>query len=103
MGPEPELAPLLDGQSTPLAELDQRLEAGTLTVEQYRDLHARHRTLIVECRHGFEDMRRLRREAEEDIDKLERAHVRPLIENVCRRLRRPLGQTRHPGLFSRRG
>jgi predicted ATP-dependent protease len=79
-GPEPELAPLLDGQLIPLAELDQRLETGTLTVEQYRDLHALHRTLMVECRHGFDDMRRLRQEAEEEIDKLERAHVRPLIE-----------------------
>jgi lon-related putative ATP-dependent protease len=80
VGPEPELAPLLDGQLVPLAELDQRLEAGTLTVERYRYLHARHRTLMVACRHGFEDMRRLRQEAEEEIDKLERAHVRPLIE-----------------------
>jgi ATP-dependent Lon protease len=79
-GPEPELAPLLDGQLIPLADLDQRLETGTLTVDRYRDLHARHRTLMVECRHGFDDIRRLRWEAEEDIDKLERAHVRPLIE-----------------------
>ena len=79
-GPEPELAPLVDGQLTPLADLDSRLEAGTLSVEQYRHLHARHRTLAVECRHGFEDMRRLRQEADEEIHKLERAQVRPLIE-----------------------
>jgi lon-related putative ATP-dependent protease len=79
-GPEPELAPLLDGQLVPLSELDQRLEAGTLSVEQYRHLHARHRTLLVECRHGFDDIRRLRQEAEEEVHKLERAHVRPLIE-----------------------
>ncbi|ETW94561.1 MAG: hypothetical protein ETSY1_34335 [Candidatus Entotheonella factor] len=79
-GPEPELAPLVDGQLVPLPELDQRLEAGTISVDQYRHFHARHRTLMVECSHGFEDIRRLRREAEEEIHKLERAHVRPLIE-----------------------
>ncbi len=79
-GPEPELAPLIDGQLMPLSELDQRLEAGTLTVEPYRHLHARYRTLMVECRHEFEDMRRLREETEEDIHKLERSYVRPLIE-----------------------
>ncbi len=79
-GPEPELAPLIDGQLIPLAELEQRLEAGTLSVDQYRDLHARHRTLMVECLHVFEEMRRLRHEAEEEVHKLERVHVRPLIE-----------------------
>ncbi len=79
-GPEPELAPLVEGQLVPLTELDQRLEAGTLTVEHYRHLHARYRTLMVECRYEFEDIRRLRQEAEEEVDKLERAHVQPLIE-----------------------
>ena len=79
-GPEPELAPLVDGQLMPLSELDQRLEAGTLTVEQYRHLHARHRTLMVECRYGFEDIWRLRQEADEEIHQLERSQVRPLIE-----------------------
>ncbi len=79
-GPEPELAPLIDEQLVPLAELDQRLEAGTLSVEQYRDFHARHRTLMVECLHVFEDVRRLRHDAEEEVHKLERVHVRPLVE-----------------------
>ncbi len=79
-GPEPELAPLINGQLISLPEFDQRLEAGTLSVEQYRAFHVRHRTLMVECMHGFEDRRRLRQEAEEEIRKLERAHVRPLIE-----------------------
>lgn len=79
-GPEPELAPLIDDQLIPLTDLDQRLETGTLSVEQYRDLHTRHRTLLVECLHVFEDMRRLRYEAEEEVRKLERIHVRPLIE-----------------------
>jgi len=80
VGPEPELAPLIDGQLMPLSELDQRLEARTLTVEQYRHLHARYQTLMVECSHEFEDMRRLRQEAEQEIHKLERSYVRPLIE-----------------------
>ncbi|WP_143308443.1 Lon-like protease helical domain-containing protein, partial [Candidatus Entotheonella palauensis] len=79
-GPEPELAPLIDGQLIPLPDLDHRLEAGTLAVEQYRHLHARYQTLMVGCSHGFEDMRRLRRETEEEIHKLERAYVRPLID-----------------------
>lgn len=79
-GPEPELAPLIDGQLILLSELDQRLETGALVAEQYRDLHARYRTLMVECIHVFEDIRRLRQEAQEEIHQLERAYVRPLIE-----------------------
>ena len=79
-GHEPELAPCLEGEPVPLVELDARLEAGELPLERYRDLHAQHRFLLMECGPVFTDIRRLHQEAETDVQALERAHIRPLIQ-----------------------
>jgi predicted ATP-dependent protease len=79
-GHEPELAPRLDGELVPLMELDARLEAGALPLEGYRHLHAQHRLLLTECGPIFTDIRRLHQEAEADVQVLERAHIRPLIQ-----------------------
>ncbi|MDH3598099.1 MAG: AAA family ATPase, partial [Candidatus Tectomicrobia bacterium] len=79
-GHEPELAPRLEGELAPLMELDARLEAGELPLERYRHLHAQHRFLLTECGTIFTDIRRLHQEAETDVQALERAHIRPLIQ-----------------------
>ena len=79
-GHEPELAPRLEGEPVPLMELDARLEAGELPLERYRHLHTQHRSLLLECGPIFTDIRRLHQEAEADVQALERAHIRPLIQ-----------------------
>ncbi len=83
-GPEPELAPIIDDQLTPLANLESHLGSGTFGVEPYRRIRARHAALLAECTDVFAEIRCLRHDAEEEIRTLERAHVRPRIEQRVR-------------------
>ena len=79
-GPEPELAPMLNEELVPLIDLDTRLEAGELSVVEYRQLHSEHRLMQVECHAMLTHLRLLRREAETDVQELERVHIRPILE-----------------------
>ncbi|HEY7493301.1 MAG TPA: AAA family ATPase [Candidatus Tectomicrobia bacterium] len=76
----PELAPLLDGKLTPLAELEERLEAGRLPMEQYKQIRAQHAALSADFASVFADVRHLRHEAQEAVSTLERALLRPIIQ-----------------------
>lgn len=80
-GSEPELAPLIDGQPVPLADLESRLQAGVFSVPQYRAIRTQHAIRLADCAQVFDDVRRLRQEAESDVRALERAHLRPLIQD----------------------
>lgn len=83
-GSEPELVPIIDGQSLPLADLESRVQSGEFSVQQYRAVRAQHAMLLTECAQVFDDIRRLRQEAEEDVRVLERAHLRPTIQDRVR-------------------
>lgn len=78
----PELAPVLAGRLTPLAELERQLEAGHFPLAQYRQLRSQHTTLSESLRHVLTTAQRLRHEAEEAVRTLERALVRPLIQQA---------------------
>src|SRR5262249_59991880 len=55
----PELAPVLEGRLTPLAELERRLEAGHFPKERYRQLHAQYTTLQADLSQTWATVRRL--------------------------------------------
>jgi lon-related putative ATP-dependent protease len=78
----PELAPILTGRLTPLAELERQLEAGHFPMEQYRQLRTQHTALSEDWRNVLATAQRLRQEAEEAVRTLERALVRPLIQQA---------------------
>jgi len=78
----PELAPVLDGCLTPLAELERRLEAGYFSLEAYRQLHTQYTALSADLHAVLTTIRRLHHEAEEAVRTLERALVRPLIQQA---------------------
>src|SRR6266568_780191 len=78
----PELAPVLEGRLTPLAELARRLDAGHFPSEHYRHLQAQHTTLSHDLSKVLATVRRLQQEAEEAVHTLERALVRPLIQQA---------------------
>jgi ATP-dependent Lon protease len=78
----PELAPVLAGRLTPLAELERQLEAGHFPIAQYRQLRSQHTALSESLRHVLTTTQRLRHEAEEAVRTLERALVRPLIQQA---------------------
>src|SRR6266567_607471 len=78
----PELAPVLAGRLTALAELERQLDAGHFPIEQYRQLRTQHTTLSESLRKVLATAQRLRQEAEEAVHTLERALVRPLIQQA---------------------
>lgn len=78
----PELAPVLDGKLTPLTELEERLEAGRFSIEQYKQLREQHAALSADFASVFADVRRLRHEAQEAVSTLERALLRPMIQQA---------------------
>src|SRR4029450_6912504 len=78
----PELAPVLAGRLMPLAELERQLDTGHFSIEQYRHLGTQHITLSEEIRNVLATAQRLRQEAEEAVHTLERALVRPLIQQA---------------------
>ena len=78
----PELAPVLAGRLTLLAELERQLEAGHFPIEQYRHLRTQHTTLSESLCNVLATAQRLRQEAEEAVHTLERALVRPLIQQA---------------------
>jgi len=78
----PELTPVLEGRLTPLAELERRLDAGHFPSEHYRHLQAQHTTLSHDLSKVLATVRRLQQEAEEAVHTLERALVRPLIQQA---------------------
>ena len=78
----PELAPVLAGRLTPLAELERQLDTGHFPIEQYRHLRTQHTTYSEGLRNVLAIIQRLRQEAEEAVHTLERALVRPLIQQA---------------------
>ena len=78
----PELAPVLAGRLTPLAELERQLDTGHFPIEQYRHLRTQHTALSEGLRNVLATVQRLRQEAEEAVHTLERALVRPLIQQA---------------------
>jgi ATP-dependent Lon protease len=78
----PELAPVIEHKPTPLAELEERLEAGRFPMEQYRQLREQHAALSDDFARVFTDVLRLRHEAQEAVRTLERALLRPIIRQA---------------------
>jgi predicted ATP-dependent protease len=78
----PELAPVIDGKLTPLTELEERLEAGRFSVEQYKHIRAQHAVLSTDFASEFAEVRRLRHEAQEAVRTLEHSLVRPIIQQA---------------------
>ena len=79
---EPELAPVLDGHLTPIGELEERLETGRFAAEDYQRVRERLEALSTECTNVFANVRRLRHEAQEAVRTLERAVLRPMIQQA---------------------
>ena len=78
----PEVAPLIEGRPTPMAELEERVEGGGFNVARFRDLHARQESLEVASADILADMIQLRHQMQEDMRSVERAVTRPVIREA---------------------
>ena len=78
----PEVAPLVEGRPTPMAELEERVEGGGFSVSRFRDLHARQEALSVTSTGILADMAGLRQQMQEDMRSLEREVSRPVVRDA---------------------
>ena len=78
----PEVAPVIDGHLTPMAELEARVDGGGFGVARFRDLRARQEKLNAEAADVLAEMGELRHKMQEDLRTLERAVVRPVIREA---------------------
>ena len=78
----PEVAPVIEGRLTPMAELEERVDDGGFDVARFRDLRARQETLNAESAGLLAEMGDLRQKMQEDLRTLERAVVRPVIREA---------------------
>ncbi|MDE0204556.1 MAG: AAA family ATPase, partial [Candidatus Tectomicrobia bacterium] len=75
----PEVAPLVQGRPTPMAELEERVESGGINVARFRELHDRWEALEAASVDILAEMVRLRHQMQEDVRSLEREAARPVI------------------------
>ena len=78
----PEVAPVIDGHLTPMAELEERVDGGGFGVARFRDLRARQEKLNAKAADVLAEMGDLRHKMQEDLRTLERAVVRPVIREA---------------------
>ena len=77
-----EVAPVIDGHLTPMAELEAGVEGGGFGVARFRDLRARQETLSAASAEALTEIGDLRQKMQEDLRTLERAVVRPVIREA---------------------
>ena len=82
MAAVPEVAPLIEGRPTPMAELEERVEGGGFNVARFRELRARQESLEVASTDVLAEMVALRQQMQDDMRSLERAVVRPVIREA---------------------
>ena len=78
----PEVAPVIEGRLTPMAELEERVDDGGFDVARFRDLRARQETLNAASADVLSEMGDLRLKVQEDLRTLERAVTRPVIREA---------------------
>ena len=78
----PEVAPLIEGRPTPMAELEERVQGGGFNVSRFRDLHARQEALAAAGTDILTEMTGLRQQMQEDMRSLERQAARPVIRKA---------------------
>ena len=81
-----EVAPLIEGRLTPMAELEERVDGGGFDVARFRDLRARQETLNAASADLLADLGELRQKMQEDLRTVERAAARPVIREAVARI-----------------
>jgi ATP-dependent Lon protease len=88
----PELAPVIDGKLTSLTDIEESLEARRISMSQYKQIREQHTALSADFTRVFADVRRLRHEVQEAIRTLERALVRPIIQQAVTEAAAPFSE-----------
>ena len=78
----PEVAPVIEGCLTPMAELEDRVDGGGFGIARFRDLRAQQETLNTASADVLAEMGELRQRMQEDLRALERAIAQPIIREA---------------------
>ena len=77
-----EVAPVLEGRLTPMAELEERVDGGGFDVTRFRDLRTRQETLNAASADVLVELGELRQKMQEDLRTLERAAAKPVVREA---------------------
>ena len=77
-----EVAPVVEGRLTPMAELEERVDGGGFDVARFRDLRAQQEVLNAASADVLVELGELRQKMQEDLRTLERAAVKPVIREA---------------------
>ena len=82
IAPAAEVAPVIEGRLTTMAELEERVDGGGFDVARFRDLRARQETLNAASVDLQFELGELRQKMQEDLRTLERAAAKPVIREA---------------------
>ena len=82
MAPAAEVAPVIEGRLTPMAELEERVDGGGFDVARFRHLRARQESLNAASADVLAELGELRQKMQEDLRSLERAAAKPAIREA---------------------
>ena len=78
----PEIAPIVDNQLIALESLEERVEKGQFSLQQYQDICEQHQAFCEAYTEVHADVQRLQHEAQETTRRLQRALLRPIIQQA---------------------
>ncbi|MCG6962695.1 MAG: AAA family ATPase [Acidobacteria bacterium] len=90
----PEIFPVVKEKPVPMDELSSHVEAGDLSAEEASGLEKSHELLMKKMGEVFQRVTELRRQMEEQVEKVQKAVVRPLLDVVVRRVGEATGDDR---------
>ena len=77
-----EVAPVIEGRLTPMAELEDRVDGGGFDITRFRDLRARQDMLNAASADVLAELGELRQKMQEDLRTLERTALKPVIREA---------------------
>lgn len=93
----PELMPVVDGQPTPIDQLEEMAEKGRFPREEYREKREKYERLKEQIDHIFKELRDLQKEIHANVEKMDRAAfmnaAAELMEPVYKKYDDPKVQT----------
>jgi len=83
---KPEIMPIIADKPVPVEELSGLVSDGTLGDEEVTALTARHEELSTKLREVFESVGEIRREAQEEVERVRRELLHPIFETAVRKV-----------------
>jgi lon-related putative ATP-dependent protease len=84
----PEVLPLVDETPTPIDQLSELVEAGSLSADQVESLEEKHGHLTEKLRDIFQEVAEIRRKAQHRVEDVRRKLLQPAFDDAVNRIRK---------------